>query len=37
MKATFDPFVPEMLDNLVWWTNTIKAARDADEAAQEAA
>jgi len=37
MKATFDPFVPEMLDNLVWWTNAIKAARDADETAQEAA
>jgi NAD(P)H-dependent FMN reductase len=37
MKATFDPFVPEMLDNLVWWTNATRAARDADEAAQEAA
>lgn len=26
----FDAFVPELLDNLVWWTNATKTARDAD-------
>ena len=26
----FDAFVPEMLDNLVWWTNATKTAREAD-------
>jgi len=29
---TFDQFVPEMLDNLVWWTNATKTAREADAA-----
>lgn len=28
----FDAFVPEVLDNLVWWTNATKTARDADAA-----
>jgi NAD(P)H-dependent FMN reductase len=28
----FDAFVPEVLDNLVWWTNATKTARDADSA-----
>ena len=28
----FDAFVPEMLDNLVWWTNATKTAREADAA-----
>lgn len=28
-KPTFDPFVPELLDNLVWWTQATKAAREA--------
>ncbi len=28
----FDAFVPEVLENLVWWTNATKAARDADAA-----
>ena len=28
----FEAFVPEVLDNLVWWTNATKAARDADAA-----
>jgi len=28
----FDQFVPEMLDNLVWWTNATKTARAADAA-----
>jgi NAD(P)H-dependent FMN reductase len=29
-KGKFDMFVPELLDNLVWWTNATKAAREAD-------
>jgi NAD(P)H-dependent FMN reductase len=29
---SFDAFVPEVLDNLVWWTNATKAARDAGAA-----
>jgi NAD(P)H-dependent FMN reductase len=28
----FNAYVPEMLDNLVWWTNATKTARDADAA-----
>jgi NAD(P)H-dependent FMN reductase len=36
-KTNFDAFVPEFLDNLVWWTNATKAARDADAAKQAAA
>ena len=32
-KAKFDMFVPEMLDNLVWWTKATKTAREADAAA----
>ncbi|MGN6487738.1 MAG: NADPH-dependent FMN reductase [Devosia sp.] len=28
----FDAFVPEVLDNLVWWTNATKTAREADAA-----
>lgn len=28
----FDAFVPELLDNLVWWTNATKTAREADAA-----
>ena len=28
----FDAFVPEVLENLVWWTNATKAARAADAA-----
>lgn len=37
-KGKFDQFVPEMLDNLLWWTNATKAAREADatKAAQAA-
>jgi len=30
VKAGFDPFVPDLLDNLVWWTNATKTAREAD-------
>ncbi|MDB5561847.1 MAG: reductase [Hyphomicrobiales bacterium] len=26
----FDQFVPDVLENLVWWTNATKAARDED-------
>jgi len=36
-KGNFDPFVPEMLDNLVWWSNAAKAAREADVAKAKAA
>ncbi|WP_439601718.1 NADPH-dependent FMN reductase [Devosia sp.] len=32
-KGNFDPFVPEMLDNLLWWTNATRTARQADAAA----
>lgn len=35
-KTSFDPFVPEMLDNLVWWTNATKTAREADTKAAAA-
>jgi NAD(P)H-dependent FMN reductase len=36
-KGTFDAFVPDLLNNLVWWTNATKAARENDVAAQKAA
>jgi NAD(P)H-dependent FMN reductase len=32
----FDQFAPDLLDNLVWWTNATKAAR-AEDAARKAA
>ena len=32
-KGNFDMFVPELLDNLVWWTNATRSARQADAAA----
>ena len=32
-KGNFDFFVPELLDNLVWWTRATKTAREADAAA----
>lgn len=32
-KLGQDPFVPELLNNLVWWTSATKAARDKDAAA----
>lgn len=32
-KGKFDMFVPELLDNLVWWTKATKSAREADAAA----
>ncbi len=37
VKGTFDAFVPDLLDNLVWWTNATKAAREADTAQAQAA
>jgi len=36
-KGNFDAFVPDLLDNVVWWTNATKAARDADAAKAKAA
>lgn len=36
-KVNFDGFVPDVLDNLVWWTNATKTAREADVALAEAA
>jgi NAD(P)H-dependent FMN reductase len=36
-KGNFEAFVPDLLDNLVWWTNATKAAREADAARQQAA
>ena len=35
VKGTFDPFVPDLLNNLVWWTNATRNARSEDEAAAE--
>lgn len=32
-KVNFDQFVPDVLENLVWWTNATKTAREADAAA----
>lgn len=32
-KVNFDQFVPDFLENLVWWTKATKTARDADSAA----
>jgi len=37
VKAGFDMFVPDLLNNLVWWTNATKAARQADLAQAVAA
>jgi NAD(P)H-dependent FMN reductase len=36
-KGNFDTFVPDLLDNLVWWTNATRAARAADAEDQQAA
>ncbi|MGV3491964.1 MAG: NADPH-dependent FMN reductase [Devosia sp.] len=33
----FDAFVPEVLENLVWWTKATKTARETDAAAAKAA
>ncbi len=30
VKKSFDPFVPDLLENLVWWTNATRTAREAD-------
>ena len=37
VKGEFDPFVPDLLDNLVWWTNATRRARAADAQQQQAA
>ena len=37
VAPTFDAFAPDLLNNLVWWTNATKAARDKDAAATKAA
>lgn len=37
VKGNFDAFVPDLLDNLVWWTKATKTAREADAAAAKAA
>lgn len=37
VKGTFDAFVPDLLNNLDWWTRATKTAREADEAKQAAA
>jgi NAD(P)H-dependent FMN reductase len=37
VKGTFDAFVPDLLNNLVWWTNATRVAREADEADAKAA
>jgi NAD(P)H-dependent FMN reductase len=37
VKTTFDPFVPDLLNNLVWWTEATKAARESEVAEQAAA
>jgi NAD(P)H-dependent FMN reductase len=31
VKAGFDAFVPDLLDNLAWWTQATKTAREAGE------
>jgi NAD(P)H-dependent FMN reductase len=37
VKGTFDPFVPDLLNNLAWWTLATRNAREADEQQQAAA
>ena len=37
VKGGFDPFVPDLLDNLVWWTDATRVARRQEEEAREAA
>ena len=34
IKGQFDAFVPDLLDNLAWWTNATKAAREAEAVAK---
>jgi NAD(P)H-dependent FMN reductase len=36
-KGNFDAFVPELLDNLIWWTNATRTARQADVEQKQAA
>lgn len=37
VKGQFDAFVPDLLNNLVWWTNATKNAREADAQQEQAA
>jgi NAD(P)H-dependent FMN reductase len=37
VKGTFEGFVPDLLNNLSWWTNATKSAREADQIAAKAA
>lgn len=37
VKGGFDGFVPDLLENLVWWTNASRSAREGDEKQAEAA
>jgi NAD(P)H-dependent FMN reductase len=34
---SFVPFTKELFDNLAWWTNATKTAREADQVAAKAA
>jgi NAD(P)H-dependent FMN reductase len=36
-KGNFDAYVPDLLDNLVWWTNATKTAREQDDKLKQAA
>jgi NAD(P)H-dependent FMN reductase len=31
VKGNFDPFVPDLLNNLAWWTNATRTAREGDQ------
>src|SRR5690606_36634236 len=37
VKGSFDGFVPDLPNNLVWWTNATRAARQAEEKQADAA
>jgi NAD(P)H-dependent FMN reductase len=36
VKGNIDPFVPELLENLIWWTNATKAQREVEALKQAA-
>jgi hypothetical protein len=31
VKGTFDAFVPDLINNLAWWTTATKLAREAEQ------
>jgi hypothetical protein len=31
VKGTFDAFVPDLVNNLAWWTSATKLAREAEQ------